>query len=84
MGFINTHLRLEDKRNILYGMVQESKVDILGIAEAWFDEGTSQHFMSKTFGTSLHGLGKNVVIKRVVVVQVVLVCWFEMVVGKYL
>lgn len=51
MGIINTHLRTESSRNLLFGVVENVKVDILVVAETWFeDQKHADFYMSKTFG----------------------------------
>ena len=51
MGVLNTHLRTESSRNLLFGLVENVKVDILVVAETWFeDQKHSDFYMSKTFG----------------------------------
>ena len=51
MGIINTHLRTESSRNLLFGIVENVKVDILVVAETWFeDQKHADFYMSKTFG----------------------------------
>ena len=59
MGTINAHIRTEPNICLLYSIVQELKLDVLSISETWFDPGTSDSLVTKTFGPDFTWIGKE-------------------------
>ena len=62
MATVNVHIGTENKENlnVLYGIVQDLSIDIVGITETFFDNKTSSEtIMSKTFGSDWIWFGKE-------------------------
>ena len=51
IGCVNVHLRKEEMRNVLYGIVQDQNLDICAVSETWLAVDTSEKLMGKVFGS---------------------------------
>lgn len=59
MGTVNAHIRTESNRCILFSIVQDLKLDVCVVCETWFDSGTSDSIVLKTFGPDFIWFGKE-------------------------
>lgn len=59
MATINAHVRSDLNRNLLYGVIQDLNIDIIGITETWFENGTSNVEMNKIFGKEFKWFGRE-------------------------
>ena|GEM_PF-6581318 len=67
MGSLNCHIRTEDNRNLLYGIIQDLDIDICIVCETWFEYGTSDAAVNKTFGKDFRWFGRERKNQKVIV-----------------
>ena len=56
---MNTHLRTSVNRDLLYGVVQDLKLDIIAVTETWFEVNTSNKLVGNVFGDDFVWFGKE-------------------------
>src|SRR5271170_5884677 len=49
LGFMNVHLRNVQNLVVFSGLIQDLKLDIIGVVETWFQPDTSSHCMKQYF-----------------------------------